>query len=214
MAGPVMPDAGPAFSEDAGEKIVLEPIIVVAPPPEEEPCGGGSCGEPPDPGDGGGSGGPTNPLPGEPTYCDPSVDPDCEQPLTPVDKTTINTALGAFLRDLATVADTTARRQCGELRNRFDEALGGGDVFRGESDSHHYGATWGGRIHFDPFLLDGAQAGNTEHQRELANTALHEAAHLMGFRHPAGVTFVDGQDYYSDPPFNLLSPGTNSCIQY
>ena len=49
---------------------------------------------------------------------------------------------------------------------------------------------------------------------EIANTALHEAAHVLGFSHPAGKTWVGLQDHYTDVPLNLLSPGTNACIVY
>lgn len=64
-------------------------------------------------------------------------------------------------------------------------------------------------------LLDAADGGDATAQREVANTALHEAAHVMGKGHPNGYTLNPaGYDVYSDPYFNLLSPGANTCIRY
>jgi len=101
-----------------------------------------------------------------------------------------------------------------EMLNQFNASYAAGNVFRGGTNTAHYGATYQNRIHFDPQFLDGAAAGNATMQREIANTALHEAAHVLGYDHPNPPTFVGSQDYCTDPPFNLLSPGPNSCIRY
>ncbi len=96
-------------------------------------------------------------------------------------------------------------------------------MFRGAFDSDatndpygsHYGMYNNGNIHYDPAGLDAANAGNTDAIREVALTALHEAAHRMGYNHPAGTgpTFdVLGRDYYTAAPFNRLNPGPNSCV--
>lgn len=160
----------------------------------------------------GGGGDPYDPPPSE--ECDPRIDPDCEQPLTSADSTTLATALANYVRPASAIADTTARRQCQEMLTQFNASYAAGNVFRGGSNTSHYGATYLDRIHFDPEWLDAAAAGDATALREIANTALHEAAHVLGYDHPNGATWSGGQDYYSDPPFNLLSPGPNSCIQY
>jgi hypothetical protein len=178
--------------------------------PTAQPNGGGS---------GGGSGGTTSDSEQPDASCDPRDDPKCEQPLKGTDSTTIRSALRDYLRPDSAIADTAARRRCGEMRGQFDNSMAAGKVFRGISDSQdstqHYGLTYVDRIHMDPWLLDGAAAGNLEYLREVANTALHEAAHVMGKSHPNGFTLDAGNhDVYSDPYFNLLSPGPNSCIRY
>lgn len=170
-------------------------------------CIGGGGG----PGGGGGGG---EEEPSDPVNCDPQVDPDCEKPLTSTDQTAISNALASYVRPAAEIQDTTARRQCQEMMNQFNSALAGGTVFRGGSNTRHYGAMYNNRIHFDPQFLDAAAQGDATAQRQIANTALHESAHVLGFNHPAGATWVGTQDYYSDAPFHLLSPGPNSCIRY
>lgn len=87
-------------------------------------------------------------------------------------------------------------------------------MFRGGTNTTHFGAVHNNRIHFDPEYLEFAAAGDVDAQREIANTALHEAAHVLGFDHPTPPVWVGEQDYYSDAPFNLLSPGPNSCIRH
>lgn len=146
--------------------------------------------------------------------CDPATDPDCEKPLTATDATTIANVLSAYVRPASEIPDTTARRQCAEMLQQFYTSNSAGHVFRGGSNTAHYGAMNNNRIHFDPRYLDAAAAGDVTAQREIANTALHESAHVLGFGHPAGQTWQGSQDYYSDMPFNLLSPGPNSCIRY
>lgn len=163
----------------------------------------------------GGSTGSTNPDDG--STCDPRTDPECEKPLSAADTTMIRKALADFVLPDSAIADTTARRQCGEMRQQFQNSLAGGAVFRGGSNMTdslaHYGATYDGRIHFDPWLLDLALTGDRDAQREVANTALHEAGHVLGKRHGTP-TMVNGYDVYTDPYFNLLSPGPNTCIRY
>jgi len=179
--------------------------------------GTSTCGEPSDPD--GYKPPPTSapkPCPdyGCPPPCDPRTDPDCEQPLTFADHRTINDAIALFVRPPSEIADTTARRQCEEMLQQFSASFAGGTVFRGGTNTTHYGAHLNGRIHYDPQYLDFAAAGDVTSQREIANTSLHEAAHVLGYGHPTPPTWVGGQDYYTDTPYNLLSPGPNSCIRY
>ena len=178
-----------------------------APPPPEGDVGN-TPGEEPPPPEGGGS------VPPDSTSaaCDPKTDPKCEQPLTTADSTTILKALKDYVRPDSTIADTTNRRKCKEMRDRFTQSFNAGTVFRGGSDltvGRHYGATYESRIHFDPWLLGRAAGGSTSDLRELANTALHEAAHVLRLQHPNGET----NGIYTDQPFNLLPPEPGVCIK-
>lgn len=146
--------------------------------------------------------------------CDPLNDPNCEKPLTAADSTVIIRALANHVRPDSTIADTTNRRKCRQMYDRFMQAWRDNVVFRGGSDmtapDGHYGATLNGRIHFDPWLLNGAAGGNASDIQELANTALHEAAHLLGAQHPGG---PDAYGVYTQDYFNLLPPGSGPCIR-
>ena len=98
----------------------------------------------------------------------------------------------------------------------FNAQLAAGNVYRGAYDnpdaSSHYGAAYGGKIHFDPSGLDAAAAGNSAEQTELAVSALHELLHVIGYHH-TDPTWVDHKDYYAEHPFSRLNPGPNSCIK-
>jgi hypothetical protein len=155
--------------------------------------------------------------------CDPYIHPDCEKPLTATDTATIWAALRNNLRPQAQFTDTTAARACAQMETWFRNAVTGGDVFRGGFDSdstndpngEHYGAydPTTSNIHFDPWGLDGAAAGNAADLLDVAITALHEGAHWGGKLHPTAPTFDSlGRDYYTDEPFKFLNPGPNSCI--
>jgi hypothetical protein len=184
-------------------------------------CGGGGTATGPG-GDGGGPG--ADGGDGEDgSDCDPYIHPDCEKPLTATDTTTILTALRNHLRPQAQFTDTTAARACAQMEIWFRNAMGSGDVFRGGFDSdstndpngEHYGSydPTTSNIHFDPWGLDGAAAGNAADLLEVAITALHEGAHWGGKLHPTAPTFDSlGRDYYTDEPFKFLNPGPNSCI--
>ncbi|HET7460698.1 MAG TPA: hypothetical protein VFJ82_05605 [Longimicrobium sp.] len=123
-------------------------------------------------------------------------------------------ALASHVRPDSTIADTTTRRKCRQMYDRFMQAWRERVVFRGGSDltapDSHYGATLNGHIHFDPWLLNGAAAGNASDLQELANTALHEAGHLFGAQHPGG---PDQNGFYTEDYFNLLPPGSGPCIR-
>jgi hypothetical protein len=177
--------------------------------PTTSPATGGASGG----GGGGGTGDNSQPPDSTQTTCDPRNDPDCEQPLTSTDSTTILNAINNFVRSDAEIADTVTRRRCREMRDRFLASFNSGMVFRGGSNTTgaqaHYGATIDQRIHFDPWALDAAMSSAAD-QRELANTALHEAAHVLGFTHPSE---ADANGIYTDVPFNLLPPGPGPCLK-
>jgi len=179
----------------------------------------------PPPAGGGSTGGPT-PGPGGPgtggddgTECNPQYDPDCNQPLTPADSATLRTG---FQRHINTVfTDPAKAAQCTQLKNEFDRLMTSGSVYRGEfdtpaNDPHtavHVGAydPVSGTMHFEPSALDAANAGDRAAIRNIVNTALHEAAHSLRYDHTDPV-WMGSYDLYAESPFDLLSPGINSCI--
>jgi hypothetical protein len=179
-------------------------------PPPQEPgstctqmyqCGGGGTYDPP------------------PPPCDPYKDPKCYQPLSVEDKQMLAAATTKYWRPLSEIPDSAARSECSAMRDMFNSRLAAGLVFRGATDTPpnhkgvaaHYGAydLDSGRLHFDPYWLDQGVEGNQDAQREIANTALHEAAHGLGKDHTDAVGGL-----YVEAPFNLLHPGTNSCMRY
>ena len=62
-----------------------------------------------------------------------------------------------------------------------------------------------------PSAHENDRAGDATAIRNIVNTALHEAAHSLGFDHTEPL-WMGSYDLYAEAPFNLLSPGTNSCI--
>ena len=168
--------------------------------------GGGSPGTPPD----------------ESTACDPSIDPDCYKPLTGADSTTISTALSQYLRSPSAIPDTTARQQCENMINAFNTLYTNGRIFRGAYTTEsgdvgivpHTGAydRNTGKMHIDPAYLDRAARGDAAALRELMDTLLHESAHALYFDHPNGFVTTPWGPVYSDPYFDLLGPGENSCL--
>lgn len=174
---------------------------------------------------GGAAGGGTTSTSGwdESAYaCDPKIHPDCEKPLTGADSAAIGQALADHLRPAAQFTDSLARKDCEQMARWFRDAMQAGAVVRGAFDSNftndvnrHYGSysRQTGKIHFDPWLLSAAAEGDAYALRQLAITALHEAAHKAGNQHPSGFTSDGrGNDYYVDPPFHRLNPGENSCV--
>ena len=174
---------------------------------------------------GGGSGGTTGSTTGsEPTpTCDPQSDPKCELPLSDVDKRVIQSVVGKYRRSDSAFTDPQARDLCNRMADKFSEMFAAGLVFRGATDTHdgdpnispHRGAydPNTGHIHFDPSYLDLAAGGDMYWERDLANDALHEAAHALGFDHGDSTNSPWGP-IYGESPFNLLSPGGNSCLNW
>jgi hypothetical protein len=186
----------------------------VAPTPSSDPATGGSSG--------GGGGGSTDGSDPEPE-CDPQSDPQCEQPLTDVDKRVIQSVLTKFRRPDDQFTDPQARDLCSAMADRFSQIYAAGQVFRGATDTQpgdtivgeHRGAydPNTGHIHFDPGYLDKAASGDAYWERDLANDALHEAAHALGYNHGDSTNSPWGP-IYAEWPFNLLSPGSNSCLNW
>jgi hypothetical protein len=107
------------------------------------------------------------------------------------------------------------------MMTEFDGLFQAGKVFRGNSDTPpndpltgvHVGAydPVAGTIHFEPSALDAANRGDPSAIRNVFNTALHEAAHSLGFTHTDAL-WMGSYDLYMEAPFSLLSPGVNSCL--
>ena len=128
-----------------------------------------------------------------------------------------------FVRDPASIADSVARSHCQAMLTHFNSMLNGGLVFEGAMDTpvrdsmHHYGAFNPNtrHIHFDPWALNAMRTGNHA-SWQIANTALHEAAHDLGYSHEKpllfkgcrGGTVLDSEEWLSD-----LNPGGDSCLK-
>jgi len=167
----------------------------------------------------GGSGGGESPEPTD-LPCDPVTDPDCEVPLTPQDTLLLNSVISQYARTGFTDGDRDEK--CSELLGHFQAMLAGGEVFRGAYDTDpddpnvgiHEGA-WDpntGHIHFDPHALDEAAGPDTYNKKNLLNTALHEAAHDLGYTHSPSVYLEPWGYMYAEVPFSYLHPDPNSCV--
>lgn len=161
------------------------------------------------------------------SQCDPLVDPKCEQTLPDSMKTKIRAALTTQLKIFSTIADTAVRARCQEMLDKFNQMFDNTSqpgVFIGGSDTNqpdslvHYGA-WSRftqHIHFDPWALNNLTAGSDKGW-QVANTALHEAAHALGHEHTyplmlkyRGRTPVyDSREIY----FSDLNPGSAGCMK-
>lgn len=154
--------------------------------------------------------------------CIPGVDPNCERVLTDVNRTKIVRALSDFVRDPAQIADATVRQRCQAMLNNFNLLLGLGRVYEGGSDTpatdslEHYGAWSPGtrNLHFDPWALKAATTGSNA-AWQIANTALHEAAHYLGYNHsdPTIIPYRGRTPVYQEAYFKDLNPGSSGCMK-
>jgi hypothetical protein len=169
----------------------------------------------------GGSGG-TGTQPSDPDDgCNPQYDPDCNQPLSSADSATLRLARQRHLRPASAFTNPAAAQQCAAMLTEFDRLYAAGLVFRGRTDTpdgdpltpSHVGAfdPVSGTMHFEPSALDAANGGDAAAIRSLLNTALHESAHALGYDH-SDPLWAGDYDLYAEAPFDLLSPGTNSCL--
>ncbi len=163
----------------------------------------------------------------DPSGCDPYDDftigiPQCEQPLEKKDRDLLVKVLADHL-NVANVTDPARKARCQEMIDRF-QAMFTSDpprVFKGAYDSwgsdDHYGA-WSPEtknIHFDPWAMAAAAAGNANAQYQLANTAIHEAAHDLGHDHGAMFAKLPNiGPVYSEPYFSDLNGGSQSCVRF
>jgi hypothetical protein len=157
-----------------------------------------------------------------PITCDPQYDPQCNKPLTSADSATIRTAIARHQRPAAEFTDPARAQQCSQMLSEFNRLYTAGKVFRGGSDTQagdpltdtHVGAfdPVAETIHFEPSALEAANGGDAVAVRSIFNTALHESAHSLGYTHTSPI-WSGSYDLYMEAPFDLLSPGANSCIK-
>lgn len=166
----------------------------------------------------GDSGGGWYPDPVVSLSCNPETDSTCNQPLTVIDTANIAKAFRDFVKDPTTIADSVARRECTQMADKFAQMFADGHVYRGGSNTRagegiapHFAAydPYTNTMHFDPMWLDSAATGQSKFIQDLANSALHEMAHALGFDHSEPIA-----GFYSEEYFNRLSPGTNSCLSW
>ena len=155
------------------------------------------------------------------------TDPNCEQPLPDSMKTKIRASIATHVKLTSTIANAAVRARCQEMLDTFNRMLDNTTqpgVFIGASDTPprdtlaHYGAYSDNtkHIHFDPWALNNLTAGSNKGW-QLANTALHEAAHALNHDHTAplympyrGRTPVyDSREIY----FSDLNPGSGGCMK-
>lgn len=150
--------------------------------------------------------------------CNPNTNPDCLVRLSAWDKETLRHGLARHRRTSFT--DPNAAQKCNMLAAQFDQMMTNGMVYRGAfgstgepSDPLHVAAydPVGGTIHFETAAMAAANGGDPVAVRNLINSALHEAAHALNYNHTTPV-WMGSYDLYAEQPFNLLSPGDNSCI--
>lgn len=151
----------------------------------------------------------------------PGSDPLCLLPLTQSDTTYMVYATDNFMRDDATAfSDEGAYLRCEGMRYRILLWMRDGRVFRGAYDTGelHSGAETvpvNGEmaVHFDPHMLDNEQT--PADYRNLLNAMLHEGGHILGHSHGQPTQVSDEwQLEYSEPYFNQLHKGPDSCIDY
>ncbi len=174
-----------------------------------------------------------------PGGCYPNTDTLCLQPLNGLDSSAIYMSNWVHRKPLSEMSDSNQRRVCERAAHLFDSLYAmGGKVFRGAynsmgKDNHyaHYGETsveGGGKMHFDPWLLDRAAGGSDDNGRYLlAKTALHEALHMDGEPSHASADIYQGNEmpagwqwgtqYKVEPWIYLNHPdynGNKSCMRY
>jgi hypothetical protein len=152
------------------------------------------------------------------------------------DSNIIKEALLNYVRPGMMISDSVVFRHCHEMKQQFDIAYANGIVYRGAyntgipgSADYHYAATDMStmKLHFEPWLLDSAWISPNPGRwyAQIANTALHEAAHLMGYTHPQAPFYLDlidpthqryGPQFYEDyfKDLNFQGNNFNQCISW
>ncbi|MBW7934217.1 MAG: hypothetical protein H3C62_11560 [Gemmatimonadaceae bacterium] len=154
--------------------------------------------------------------------CDPTTNPLCERVLADSTRQKIASAIAQFVRDPNSIAEPAIRVRCQAMLDRYNQMANAGLVFEGAMDTPldqpmwHYGAYNPNtrHIHFDPWALSALRPGNNA-SWQIANTALHEAAHDLGHNHEAAIMFKGhrgGTLLYEEEWFSDLNPSANSCL--
>ena len=163
-----------------------------------------------------------------PPACYPD-DPTCEQPMTTADQNAFGNAVTKYVKDWSDIPDTSARRECQEMLTKFEDLYTAGHVYRGAYNTppstidpahqEHF-ALYDrntGHMHVDPAFLDSAATPGPRQEywiRDLANNALHEAAHALGYDHGEPLTSPWGP-LYTEDYFNKLQPDPKiTCMNW
>lgn len=166
-----------------------------------------------------------------PQSCFPNTDTLCLTDLQKSDSLVIEDVIAKLLTPLSSITDSTLRSHCEQMANMFAAAyeFDPPQVYRGayntglpgDPDMHYEGVTNLTQIHFDPWLLDSAATGSPKWRSELANSALHGAAHVMQKDHPLAnepwfLSQRFGPQYLSDyfADLNWNPDPAKSCIIY
>jgi hypothetical protein len=121
----------------------------------------------------------------------PGQDSLCLTQLLDRDRTNIINAIAGRVR--TSQSDTALVYRCLDMANTFMAVYNADRVYRGAFNTNlppnrpfHYAEYDPNtiKLHFEPWLLDSAATGNPRWIAQLANTALHEAAHILGHNHP------------------------------
>ena len=162
-------------------------------------------------------------------HCIPATDPNCEIPIPDTLQTQIRSALTSWLKDFNTIADTAKRARCKAMLDKFNSMFNAvpSQVFLGASDTPltdtvAHSAAYDpatGHIHFDPSSVGGL-AASSDKQWQIANSALHEAAHALGYGHAREKVYLPYRGLSpiyptSEPNFSDLNPPADggSCLK-
>lgn len=196
--------------------------VPIFPPIDGQTCSTAICGLG---SDGGGAPCDYNPSPG--------VIVQCNTKFSKEERRIIELALNRFTRQSNQFSDTTAARECEEMKTWVLAAIvdtlhpGAPPFGKGTSNSpSHWGGENGGYAHVDPRILSDAQAhpGLTPQMSRLAAEAMHEVAHLhhVGNDHDgdAPTQRPYSNDYFrflnvaADYPSLPSSTFNNQCVKY
>lgn len=149
--------------------------------------------------------------PAPPGACDPGRDPNCFRVFADSEWNLVNKAESLFV-DTSTIADSVTKAECAKAIEWYKAARAGGMWGVGTYDSGHAGATFGGKNHVDPSILDSARTGATG-LKELAKTLLHESTHYPGLQFHPGENAPPYANSRYFRHIEELSDSLKSCVK-